>query len=121
MRRNSFIGIGLTAVGLFAQVAAMAQPGGGSPQCFDIATSNQWASGDCSWGMICDATWNYPVSGTSHKFLDCEWVVRNCATCAVELVDGVCWIDPSDCSESGPTNVEQCEGFGECSGGGGTE
>lgn len=28
---------------------------------------------------------------------------------------------PGDCGESGPTNVEECGGKEECSGGGGTE
>lgn len=96
----------------------MAQPGGGSPQCWDIETTNLFIDENCN-AKLCEYPADRAVPGDEFKKVDTTHFWQDCQDCPGELVNGNCFIDLDNCGPAYMQLVAHDVGVEECSGGGG--
>lgn len=97
------LGIGIVLLGVAGMSSVVAQPGGGSPECWDIDTTNLEIDDFVCSALVCDEPWQEKAPGDEWKSVNTYSVWLNCRTCPGEWVDGICEIDLYDC---GPASIQ---------------
>lgn len=98
---------------------AAGQPGGGSPQCWDMVCETFVANPQCTSGLECDDQSCWGVAGTTFTAHFEALLWTECSVCEVAMIVGECV--PLTCGPREPVQVRFDLFSGECGGGGGGE
>lgn len=117
-RERARIHLAIGALILAAGSAGHAQPGGGSPECWDIELSNLDIDPFTCTALYCEEPFQEMVPGSAFKTVNTFPVWLNCATCPGEWISGVCFIDLNNCNDDWTYRLHDYDvGYDTCDGG----
>ncbi len=82
-----------------------AQPGGGSPECWDLVTESVFIIGDCAYATECTSSLQIAIPGTLYKTVTSQQTFHTCRHCLTWTdLYGNCFVDWLSC---GPWHTEE--------------